>query len=340
MAVTQAQIAQMAGVSRGTVDRTLNNRGRVDPEVAERIRRIANELGYRPNRAGSLLQRANRPVRLGVVIQSVETPFMALMLEEINKALPHMRELGAEVIVRANEFVDIDRQLVSLDELEKEGVDGIALTPVEDMRICERIDELAKKMPVVTFNTDLPDSRRLCYVGQENYLSGRACAGLMNMLLGGKGKVLMIAGHHASQSHRRRIDGFRSEAISTYPGLSLLPLERSNDSRQKAYEIVKEVWARHPDLRGIFIAANGQVGVCDAMRELGLKGKVHMICYDLLPDTAEGLREGLIDLLIDQDAHAQGVRPLEILLENILTGARPPEEYMLTRIDIRNQYNI
>ncbi|MCQ5129300.1 LacI family DNA-binding transcriptional regulator [Butyricicoccus faecihominis] len=340
MAVTQAQIAQMAGVSRGTVDRTLNNRGRVDPEVAERIRRIANELGYRPNRAGSLLQRANRPVRLGVVIQSVETPFMALMLEEINKALPHMRELGAEVIVRANEFVDIDRQLISLDELEKEGVDGIALTPVEDMRICDRIDELAKKMPVVTFNTDLPDSRRLCYVGQENYLSGRACAGLMNMLLGGKGKVLMIAGHPASQSHRRRIDGFRSEAISTYPGLSLLPLERSNDSRQKAYEIVKEVWARHPDLRGIFIAANGQVGVCDAMRELGLKGKVHMICYDLLPDTAEGLREGLIDLLIDQDAHAQGVRPLEILLENILTGARPPEEYMLTRIDIRNQYNI
>lgn len=340
MAVTQAQIAQMAGVSRGTVDRTLNNRGRVDPEVAERIRRIANELGYRPNRAGSLLQRANRPVRLGVVIQSVETPFMALMLEEINKALPHMRELGAEVIVRANEFVDIDRQLISLDELEKEGVDGIALTPVEDMRICDRIDELAKKMPVVTFNTDLPDSRRLCYVGQENYLSGRACAGLMNMLLGGKGKVLMIAGHPASQSHRRRIDGFRSEAISTYPGLSLLPLERSNDSRQKAYEIVKEVWARHSDLRGIFIAANGQVGVCDAMRELGLKGKVHMICYDLLPDTAEGLREGLIDLLIDQDAHAQGVRPLEILLENILTGARPPEEYMLTRIDIRNQYNI
>lgn len=330
----------MAGVSRGTVDRTLNNRGRVDPEVAQRIRQIANELGYRPNRAGSMLQRANRPVRLGVVIQSIETPFMELVLSEIEKAKLHMREQGAEVIIRANELLDVDRQLAVLDELEQEGVDGIALTPVEDVRICDRIDELAKKMPVVTFNADLPDSHRLCYVGQDNYLSGRACAGLMNMLLGGSGKVLMIAGHYSNQSHRRRIDGFRSEAIAAYPGLSLLPLERSNDNRQKSYEIVKEVWARQPDLRGIFIAANGQAGVCDAMRELGLKGKVHMICYDLLPETAECLREGLIDLLIDQDAHAQAVRPLEILLDNILTGARPPEEYMLTRLDIRNQYNI
>ena len=46
MAVTIQQIADAAGVSRGTVDRALNNRGRVDPDVAENIRKIAEELGY------------------------------------------------------------------------------------------------------------------------------------------------------------------------------------------------------------------------------------------------------------------------------------------------------
>ena len=48
MRVTIQQIADKAGVSRGTVDRALNNRGRIAPEVAEKIRNIAEELGYTP----------------------------------------------------------------------------------------------------------------------------------------------------------------------------------------------------------------------------------------------------------------------------------------------------
>ena len=63
MAVTLVEIASLAGVSRGTVDRALNNRGRVDPEVADRVRRIAAELGYRPNREGRLLALAKNPIR-------------------------------------------------------------------------------------------------------------------------------------------------------------------------------------------------------------------------------------------------------------------------------------
>ena len=53
MAVTLKQIAELAGVSRGTVDRALYNRGRVKPEVADRIRKIADDLGYRRKSAGN-----------------------------------------------------------------------------------------------------------------------------------------------------------------------------------------------------------------------------------------------------------------------------------------------
>lgn len=340
MAVTQAKIAELAGVSRGTVDRTLNNRGRVDPEVAERIRKIADELGYQRNRAGSLLVRAKRPVRIGVIVQSVQTPFIQQLLQELEAARPGMQQQGAELVVRTMENIDVDEQLACIDEIMHAGIDGLALTPVEDERICDRIDAISAKLPVVTFNTDMPGSRRLCYVGQDNYVSGRACAGLMNLLLGGSGTVLMITGYLSNLSHQRRIDGFRSEILTAYPGISLLPLERCNDSREIAYRVVCEALDAHPEITGIYLAANGPSGACDAVRERGLLGKVHIICHDTTEENVANVRTGAIDFLIDQDAHMQAVRPLEVLLDYILTGARPAEEYMLTHIDIRNRYNV
>ena len=122
MAVTLAEIAALAGVSRGTVDRALNDRGRVDPKVAARVRRIAAERGYRPNRAGRMLARAKNPIRIGVIVQSVETMFMHTVFEEIERASAHFTTTGAEVLVRPLEGVDAQQQLDVIDELLEAGV--------------------------------------------------------------------------------------------------------------------------------------------------------------------------------------------------------------------------
>ena len=55
-------------------------------------------------------------------------------------------------------------------------MNGLALSPAEDARVRARVMELSSKVPVVTFNTDLPESGRLCYVGPDNYAFGRASA--------------------------------------------------------------------------------------------------------------------------------------------------------------------
>ena len=88
MAVTSQQIAELAGVSRGTVDRALHNRGRVSPEVAARIQKIAEELGYRPNSIGQALVRARQGLRLGAILQSAETPTMQDVAAGARQAKP------------------------------------------------------------------------------------------------------------------------------------------------------------------------------------------------------------------------------------------------------------
>lgn len=99
MAVTIQQIADLAGVSRGTVDRALNNRGRIRPEVAEKIKEIAKELGYQPNMAAKALSTANHALQIGVIIQYAETPFMKAVLEGTESAKEEVERFGGQVFV-------------------------------------------------------------------------------------------------------------------------------------------------------------------------------------------------------------------------------------------------
>ncbi|HHX37581.1 MAG TPA: substrate-binding domain-containing protein [Clostridiaceae bacterium] len=341
MAVTQQQIADLAGVSRGTVHRALNKSGSVKPEVAQRILEIADELGYQPNRAGSMLVRTHRPLQLGVIIQSTETPFIQEVLSEIEAARADIKNNGAELIIYTNEQLDITKQLQALNELAEKGVDGISLAPIQDHRVVDKINKLTEQgIPVVTFNTDLPDSERLCYVGQDNFQSGRACASLMNGLLGGTGKVLIVTGYHNNISHRRRTEGFSQEMQQVFNDIELLPVVACQDNRELAAELVTQTIAEHPDLKGIYNTANGQLGTCDAVKALGLGKQIHMICHDLVPENIANLKNGLIDFIIDQGAQTQAVQPIHILIDFLIGGSEPEQDQHYTHIDIYNSYNL
>ena len=97
MAVTLQQIAEAAGVSRGTVDRALNNRGRIRPEVEEKIKKIAQEMGYQPSRAGRALAMAKRKIRIGVILQYMKTPFMQQVLKGVLEAKEEVESFGGYI---------------------------------------------------------------------------------------------------------------------------------------------------------------------------------------------------------------------------------------------------
>ena len=72
---TIKEIAELAGVSRGTVDRVLNNRGSVNAKTAEKILEIAKAVDYKPNRAGLALAAQKRRLKLGVILFGNSNPF-------------------------------------------------------------------------------------------------------------------------------------------------------------------------------------------------------------------------------------------------------------------------
>ncbi len=341
MAVTLQQIAEAAGVSRGTVDRALNNRGRINPEVAENIRRIADEMGYQPNRAGRALAMSRRSITIGVIVQAADTPFMEKVLEGAKDAKAEVERLGADVIIRRIRDFDARRAVELMHELKKEGCDGIALVPVEDERLKETINEFAdENIPVITFNSDIEDSKRLCFVGQDTFQSGRVAAGLMADILPPSGKVLVISGYPTSYGHKNRARGFFQEFGKLRDDVRLLDIQYDFDDDKMAEMITYGMLKEYEDLTGIYLAASGVQGVCRALDALGMEGKVKVISNDLIDQNVQCLEEGKIRFLIGQDGYRQGYEPVMKLFGKLFDGKEPEREYAYTEIVIKTRYNV
>jgi len=138
---TIKEIAALAGVSRGTVDRVLNHRGSVNPQTAEKIERIAKELDYKPNVAGLVLAAQKKRLKIGVILFSPENPFYIDVLQGVNDKAEELAGYNCTVLIKQISF-DVEAQLNALDELIAEEVNGIALAPYNDDRIRRRINDL------------------------------------------------------------------------------------------------------------------------------------------------------------------------------------------------------
>ncbi len=328
MAVTSQQIAELAGVSRGTVDRALHNRGRVNPEVADRIRKIAEELGYRPNSIGQALVRARQGLRLGAILQSAETPTMQDVAAGARQAAEELRVSGLEVDIREVQGRDTAKVLRQIDELMEWGAAGLAVASNNTPDLVRRIDRLHEQgVPVVTFNTDAPDSRRLCFVGMDSYRAGQTAAGLVRQMLPGGGLVLPIAGHVNNGAHYSRLQGFL-DTLKGEGNIQLLPFQPCFDRDDYAHEIAQHTLREYPSLACVYITSNGQRGVCRAV-----------VAYDLNAPNRRLLQSGDLSFVLDQVALEQGRQPLQILYNYLLNGKAPEKELLYTDILIRTKYN-
>lgn len=341
MAVTAQQIAELAGVSRGTVDRALHNRGRVNPEVAARIHRIAEELGYKPNLVGQALVRTKRDFKIGAILQSVETPTMQIVLEGLRRATDELRSSGVELIVRELRGLDEELVLENIEELTSQGIQGLAISPNNTAELRQCINGLYEQgIPVITLNSDVPGSKRICFIGMDNYRAGQTAAGLMCQMLPDNSKILPLTGHLNNTAHNNRLNGFLDTLNQqNIHNLRIMPFQPCFDRNDYAHEITQHALRENPDLVGIYVASNGQEGVCQAVEEEGRKGKVKIIAFDLNEPNMRLLQSDSLNIVLDQDAFQQGYQPPFLLYEYLMHHKKPENALIYTDIAIRTKYN-
>lgn len=337
---TIKEIAAMAGVSRGTVDRVLNHRGSVNPSTAEKIERIAKELDYRPNVAGLVLAAQKRRLKLGVILFSPENPFYIDVLAGVNDKAEELSGYNCSVLVKEISF-GVEEQLAAIDELVAEEVNGIALAPYNDERIRRRINELFDLgIPVVTLNTDIENSRRIAYVGSNYTRSGATAAGLMHLMTHGQIHIGIVTGSSNILCHTERIAGF-TETLKPYrDSIHITDIIEVHDDEIESYEKTAKLLTEHPEINALYFAAGGVYGGCRSVKALGRQKDMCIIAYDMVPTTRELMKKGTIAAVICQQPRHQGSKPLALLFTYLTTGELPEKEQNFVAVDIRIKENL
>lgn len=339
MAVTIQQIAEKVGVSRGTVDRALNNRERINPEVAEMIKKTAEQMGYVHK---TRKKKTKGKKRIGIITQLAGASFMVEIKKGIFTAKKELEEVGIEVLIRENASVKEEDQLRAIEELVKEDIGGLAIMPVDSESVREKLNWLVleKKIPVVTFNSDIVGTKRSCFVGMDNTRSGRTAAGLFEMLTRGTGKILIVTGYFSSLLNNSRVDGFVGELKQLSSKLEIAGVQGSFNNADEVEHIIENAMMNIPGINGIFVVSGGQEGIVEAFRKLEVEQRPYVVIYDKTEKNEKLLRDGEVDFLIDQNGFEQGYRPSRILADILLNGNEPEKEYFYTGIDIKTRYNL
>jgi LacI family transcriptional regulator len=338
MKVTIRQIAEIAGVHRSTVDKVLHNRDGVSDEVRQRVKKIIDELGYEPNIIGKALAYQKKPLVIPVLLLKFDA------LEEIRagieEAYREYKEFGLKIEYYITNLDPLE-QLNTINLLKKKKISGMIISPLNDIRIRNAIDEMVDKgIPVITTNIDIPESKRMCFIGQDMFRAGRVAGELLGEILNGHGKVAIITDSLNGSFVSQRQEGFETIIKEMYPNIEIVDVIETYEQRLAAFQKTKSLLESVEDLKGIYITSGSVSEVGKAVRLMNKDKQVKIISFDVYPEIVQLVKEGVITFTIAQDLFAQGYKPVKVLFEYLYHEKKPETEHIKTSIDIRVKGNI
>lgn len=347
--VTIRDIALEAGVSRGTVDRVLNGRGRVKADKAERIKEIAERMGYQPNIAGRGLAASKKRLKIGFVyIDDEESPYHKVVCAGAKEYAKGLMQYGVEVIFFPFKRQPSKEQGMMGDFREKLGrpeIDGWAILGMMAELLTEVLTELGKeKTPVVMYNIDGECDWKLSYVGCDYMQAGRVACGLAALMTGGRGNVCIASFDPGIiPSSVLRIRGFEAEMAEKYPCMQIsgkLFLGDSGEFSELSSKIIAHL-EEHQEVNILYLVNPEDYRVCFELSGTPVLDRIEIITNDLVTEKQrEMIRKGDIAVTICQEPEKQGRKALEILFNYLALGIKPESDWYKTELSIQIGQNI
>ncbi len=336
-------IAKKAGVSIGTVDRVLHNRGEVAVKTRETILKIANEMRYQPN----LLARAlttKKIYSLAILFPrgGAENTYWQKHPFGIKKAIRELQPFQVEVKYFYFELHNESDFTSRTQEVMQSNPDGVILAPIlkkESARFCNDLDSAS--IPYIFIDTFIQDTNNLSFIGEDAWQSGRVAASLVDFGLPADKDILIvnIAKDLENTQHlNRRNQGFQSYFLDTGHNKGLkISVELPSTQREEVIGKLEPILKHHPNIGGIYVSSAKTHVIARYLAQSAYK-EVFLIGHEMTQKNIEFMKKGIIQFLIGQRPAEQAELALKKMFD-YLANNQIPEKKEHQPIDIVNTEN-
>jgi ribose transport system substrate-binding protein len=274
-------------------------------------------------------------LRFAVIPKSLDLPVFNYARIGAERAA---KELGnVEIIWNAPVNADQLKQKEILESFITQRVDGIAISALNGDFLTETINRAVDSgIPVVTWDSDAPKSKRLAFYGVDDYASGKIMAEQAISILGGKGEVAVITSLGATNL-QRRLDGLK-DTLSKQTGITILEVYDIKEDPVRVPEIIATASRRYPELDAWMSVGGWPVFTRNATAAID-PTKTKFISFDTIDPALDLLREGKVQVLLGQKYFGWGTEPVKLLYQ-IKQGKMPPTPIIDSGVDVVTRENV
>ena len=202
---------------------------------------------------------------------------------------------------------DVNAAVTSLDQIIALQPTAMAVTCMDANAYLYSINNaIASGIPIVTFDSDSPDSNRATFIGTSNYAAGVQAAKYIAAQLGGSGRVACLT-RTGQTNINARTQGFVDTIAADFPNIEMVQVVNAGDDENQAATNFESLLAKDSDLDFIFCGLQQAVlGTETALAETGLTGKIKIVGFDTDTTTLDSIKRGSVEATLSQSPYAEG----------------------------------
>ncbi len=336
-------IAEKAGVSAGTIDRVLHNRGNVSEATKKKVQKVLEQINYRPNHYASALASRKTFIFFAVIPNCDPGGYWEMIRDGLSRAEQELYDFKVNIqIFHFNQYDPVSFTK-TLDTVLQKKPDGILLAPFaksNTLIYTKKMEEM--EIPYVFIDSKVEEANPLAFYGQDSFQSGYLGGKLLFTQKPELKKIALFSFFDPEQIHSNqiglRIDGFKAYIEDTGKKCELIRATLSASDLKSNETMMVELFNKNPEITGAVLFSSRAYLVAGVLKKYRLN-HVTMIGYDLLKKNVEYLKDNTVAYLIAQRPEEQAYRGIKAFSDSFIFK-KEVQQINYAPIDILTRENI